>query len=136
VYALMAALPARFRGPRANNVWAANLLTINALRNIPKFTGATESIVNDNGPVPTMLGKPFLESTSILGTFTTGNKVLAFLDARQFYIVDRVGMSVFYDNFVLGANRRALGSGAWYAYWRVGSDVSTATAVRVFATLT
>jgi HK97 family phage major capsid protein len=136
VYALMAALPARFRGPRANNVWAANLLTINALRNIPKFTGATESIVNDNGPVPTMLGKPFLESTSILGTFTTGNKVLAFLDAKQFYIVDRVGMSVFYDNFVLGANRRALGSGAWYAYWRVGSDVSTATAVRVFATLT
>jgi HK97 family phage major capsid protein len=136
VYALMAALPARFRGPRANNVWAANLLTINALRNIPKFTGATESIVNDNGPVPTMLGKPFLESTSIVGTFTTGNKVLAFLDARQFYIVDRIGMSVFYDNFVLGANRRALGSGAWYAYWRVGSDVSTATAVRVFATLT
>jgi HK97 family phage major capsid protein len=136
VYALMAALPARFRGPRANNVWAANLLTINALRNIPAFTGATTSIVNDSGPVPTMLGKPFLESTSILGTFTTGNKVLAFLDAKQFYIVDRVGMSVFYDNFVLGANRRALGSGAWYAYWRVGSDVSTATAVRVFATLT
>jgi HK97 family phage major capsid protein len=136
VYALMAALPARFRGPRAQNVWAANLLTINALRNIPKFTGATESIVNDNGPVPTMLGKPFLESTSILGAFTSGNKVLAFLDARQFYIVDRIGMSVFYDNFVLGANRRALGSGAWYAYWRVGSDVSTTTAVRVFATLT
>jgi HK97 family phage major capsid protein len=136
VYALMAALPARFRGPRANNVWAANLLTINALRNIPAFTGATTSIVNDSGSTPTMLGRPFLESTSIVGTFTTGNKVLAFLDAKQFYIVDRVGMSVFYDNFVLGANRRALGSGAWYAYWRVGSDVSTATAVRVFATLT
>jgi HK97 family phage major capsid protein len=136
VYALMAALPARFRGPRANNVWAANLLTINALRNIPAFTGAFTSIVNDSGPVPTMLGKPFLESTSILGTFTTGNKVLAFLDARQYYIVDRIGMSVVYDPIVLGTNRRPTGQGAWYAFWRVGADVSTATAVRVFATLT
>lgn len=136
VYALQAALPARFRGPRANNVWLANLNTINALRNVPSFTGSTTSIVNDSGPVPTMLGKPFLESTSILGTFTTGNKVLAYLDARQYYIVDRVGMSVVYDPIVLGANRRPTGQGAWYAFWRVGADVSTATAVRVFATLT
>jgi hypothetical protein len=136
VYALQAALPARFRGPRANNVWVANLNTINALRNIPAFTGATTSIINDNGSQPTLLGKPILESTSILGAFTTGNKVLAYLDARQYYIVDRVGMSVVYDPIVLGANRRPTGQGAWYAFWRVGADVSTATAVRVFATLT
>jgi HK97 family phage major capsid protein len=136
VYALMAALPARFRGPRANNVWAANLLTINALRNIPKFTGATESIVNDNGPVPTMLGKPFLESTSILGTYTNGNKVLVYADASQFYIVDRIGMSVVYDPLVLGAGQIPSGQNAWYCFWRVSSDVSTATAVRVGAALT
>jgi HK97 family phage major capsid protein len=136
VYALQAALPARFRGPRAKNVWLANLNTINALRNVPSFTGSTTSIVNDSGPVPTMLGKPFLESTSILGTFTTGNKVLAYLDATQYYIVDRVGMSLVYDPVVLGANRRPTGQGAWYAFWRTGADVSTATAVRVFATLT
>jgi HK97 family phage major capsid protein len=136
VYALMAALPARFRGPRAQTCWVANLTTINALRNVPAFTGSQTSIVNDSGPMPTMLGKPFLESTSVLGTFTSGNKVLAFMDARQYYIVDRVGMSVVYDPIVLGANRRPTGQGAWYAFWRVGADVSTATAVRVFATLT
>ena len=136
VYALMAALPARFRGPRARNVWMGNLNVINTLRNVPAFSGATTSIVNDSGPVPTMLGKPFLESTSILGTYTTGNKVLAYLDASQYYIVDRVGMSVLYDPVVLGANRRPTGQGAWYAFWRTGADVSTATAVRVFATLT
>jgi HK97 family phage major capsid protein len=137
VYALQAALPARFRGPRAQNVWVANLNTINALRNIPAFTGSTTSIVNDLGADgPTMLGKPFLESTSVLGVFTTGSKVLAYLDARQYYIVDRVGMSVVYDPIVLGANRRPTGQGAWYAFWRVGADVSVATAVRVFATLT
>jgi len=136
VYALQAALPARFRGPRARNVWLANLNTINALRNIPAFTGSTTSIVNDNTDPPTMLGRRFLESTSIVGVFTTGSKVLAYLDASQYYIVDRVGMSVVYDPIVLGANRRPTGQGAWYAFWRVGADVSTATAARVFATLT
>lgn len=136
VYALQAALPARWRGPRARNAWLANLTTINTLRNIPAFTGATTSIVNDSGPEPTMLGKRFLESTSVVGTYTTGNKVLAYGDLSQYYIVDRIGMSVVYDPIVLGTNRRPTGQGAWYAFWRVGGDVSTATAVRVFATLT
>jgi HK97 family phage major capsid protein len=136
VYALQAALPARFRGPNARNVWLGNLNVINSLRNVPKFTGSTESIVNDATDPPRMLGKPFLESTSILGVFTTGNKVLAYLDGRQFYIVDRVGMSVVYDPIVLGSNRIPTGQGAWYAFWRVSSDAAVATAIRVFATLT
>jgi HK97 family phage major capsid protein len=135
-YALQAALPARWRGPRANNVWLMNLATINVFRNTAAFSGATTSIVQDTPEGPMMLGKPILESTSILGTFTTGNKVMAYLDARQYYIVDRVGMSVVYDPIVLGSNRRPTGQGAWYAFWRVGADVSTSTAVRVFATLT
>lgn len=130
VYALMGALPARWRGPRANNVWLANLSTINQLRNLPKFTGSTESIVDDSGPVPRVLGKPLYESTSVPATAANA-KVLAFLDGRQFYIVDRVGMSVLYDPVVLGANRRPTGQGAWYAFWRTGSDVSVAAAVRV-----
>jgi hypothetical protein len=35
----MAALPARFRGPRARNAWVGNLNVINSLRNVPAFTG-------------------------------------------------------------------------------------------------
>jgi HK97 family phage major capsid protein len=137
VYSLMSALPARWRSPRSRPVWMANLTTINALRNVPAFTGATTSIVNDTNPNgPTMLGKPLLESTSIVGTFATTNKVLAFLDASQYYIVDRVGMSILYDPVVLGANRRPTGQGAWYAFWRTGADVSVATAVRVLSLLT
>ena len=136
VYALQAALPARFRGPRSRQAWLGNLTTINSLRNIPAFTGSTTSIVNDDTDPPRLLGKPFYESTSILGTFTTGNKVLAYLDGNQYYIVDRVGMSVVYDPVVLGANRRPTGQGAWYAFWRVGADAAVPTAIRVFATLT
>ncbi len=131
VYNLQAALPARWRGPGARNVWLAALPTINALRQLAKFTGSTTSMVDDSGDTPTMLGKQLLESTSISSTFANGNKVLAWLDGRQFYIVDRIGMSVAYDPLVLGATRRPTGQGAFYAFWRVGSDVSTATAVRV-----
>jgi HK97 family phage major capsid protein len=136
VYSLMGALPARWRGPRAQNVWLANLTTINTLRNVPSFTGSTTSIVNDNGPVPTLLGKPLLESTSVVGTYATTSKVLAYGDMRQYYIVDRIGMSVVYDSIVLGSNRRPTGQGAWYAFWRTGADVSTAGAFRVGTTLT
>jgi HK97 family phage major capsid protein len=144
VYALMAALPARFRGPRSRTAWVSNLTTINSLRNVPAFTGATTSIVQEvqqgdqSDPLmpARMLGRPFYESTSVVGTYTTGNKVLAFLDFSQYYIVDRVGMSVVYDPVVLGSNRRPTGQGAWYAFWRVGADLSAAAAARVFATLT
>jgi HK97 family phage major capsid protein len=136
IYALMAALPARWRAPGARNVWLANLNTINQMRNRPAFTGATTSIVNDSGDTPTMLGKQLLESTSIPSSSPTGSKCLVWLDGRQYYIVDRIGMSVVFDPMVIGTNRRPTGQNAWYALWRVGADVSTATAVRVLTSLT
>jgi HK97 family phage major capsid protein len=136
-YDLSALLPARFRSPASKVVWLANLISINKFRNIPKFTGSTQSIVDDSGDTPRMLGKPLLESTSIAATYTNGIKVLAYLDASQFYIVDRIGMSIVYDPIVVGAvNRIPTGQGAWYAFWRTGSDVSTATAVRVLSITT
>jgi HK97 family phage major capsid protein len=103
---------------------------------VASFSGSTTSIVNDNGPVPTLLGKPLLESTSVVGTFTTGSKVLAYGDMRQFYIVDRVGMSVVYDPIVLGVEPQSDGARCLVRFWRTGSDVSTAGAFRVGTTLT
>jgi HK97 family phage major capsid protein len=136
VFNLMSQLPARFRSPRSTNVWLANLATINILRTRPLFTNSVVPLLTDGPNGPQMLGKPVLESTSITGTQANGNKVLVWLDAKQFYIVDRIGMSVVYDPVVLGTNRRPTGQGAWYAFWRVGSNVSTTTAVRVGADVT
>lgn len=138
IYGTMALLPARWRGPRARNAWVMNLTTINALRQVQAFSGATVPILQDEGGGNmSMLGKPVYESTSVSGAWTpTGTKILVFGDFSQFYIVDRVGMSIVYDPVVLGTNRRPTGQGAWYAFWRVGSDVSTATAFRVGASLT
>jgi HK97 family phage major capsid protein len=143
-YSLIGALPARWRGPRARVAWLANLTAINTLRNTPAFTGATTSIVTESSAgdavdpnMPAfMLGKPLLESTSVVGTYANSNKVLAIGDMSQYYIVDRIGMSVVYDPLVLGSNRRPTGSGAWYAFWRVGADLSTAGAFRVLTLTT
>jgi HK97 family phage major capsid protein len=136
VYALQNALPARWRGSRSTNVWLAALPTINSLRQLAKFSGSTSSMVDDTGSVPTMLGKPLLESSSIVTTLTNGSKVLAYLDAKTFFIVDRIGMSMIYDPLVLGANRRPQGSGAYYAFWRTGSNASVAAAIRVLSITT
>lgn len=136
VYSTMGALPARWRSPGSRPCWIMNLTTMNLFRQTASFTGSYTPLLVDGDNGPSMLGYPVLESTSVLGTYTTGNKVMAFGDMRQYYIVDRVGMSVVYDPVVLGSNRRPTGQGAWYAFWRVGADVSAATAFRVFATLT
>jgi hypothetical protein len=53
------------------------------IKRVGAVVGALTIETSDSGPVPTMLGKPFVESTSIVGVFTTGSKVLAYLDARQ-----------------------------------------------------
>jgi HK97 family phage major capsid protein len=136
IYSMLGALPARWRGPRSNLRFVGTLKVLNTLRNVAAFSGATTSIVNDAGPVPTLLGIPFLESTSVVSTYANGNAVIALGDMSQYYIVDRVGMSVIYDPVVLGANRRPSGQGAWYAFWRVGADVSTAGAFRVLTLTT
>lgn len=145
VNALIAALPARWRGPNSRVAFASNLNAMITLRNTPKFTGSTQSLVDDGNwtsPNATlgfqtgMLGIPYFESTSIVGTYANGAKVLVLGDFSQFYIVDRVGMSVVYDPLVLGTNRRPTGSGAWYAFWRVGADVSTPTAFRALSLTT
>lgn len=136
VYNLQAALPARWRGPTARNVWLANLATINRLRQVPQFSGAQVPLLVDTASGPQVLGKPLLESTSIVGAFANGNKVLVYLDGLQFYIVDRIGVSMIFEPFIIGTNRRPTGQSGWYMYWRVGSDVSTTNAVRVLSLTT
>jgi HK97 family phage major capsid protein len=130
VYTLQNSLPARWRGPRSRNVWVAALPTINSLRQLPKFTGSTTSLVDDTGDEPKMLGKVIKESSSIPTALTNGTKVLSYLDATQYYIVDRIGVSMVYDPLVLGTNRRPTGQGAYYAFWRTGADAAVAAAIR------
>lgn len=129
IYALKQALPARWRGGTARNAWVASLAGILRGQQLPKFTGATTPLIGDDG---NLLNDPVLESTSIAATLTTtGSKVLAYGDMSQFYIVDRIGMSVLYEPNVKGASGFPKAQAGWFAFWRTGSDVTTPNAFRV-----
>jgi len=79
-----------------------------------------------------LLGQPVYEASSMTGVVSTGANVLLAGNFAEYYIVDRVGMSVIYDPMVKSTgNGRPTGQGGWYAFWRVGADVVDASAFRL-----
>jgi HK97 family phage major capsid protein len=124
IYGLDQNLPPRFRnGGRV--AWAANETIRNVARQVPKFTGAVESIVDDSGPVPRMLGYEFYESSAMLGG-TTGNRELLLGDWSSYIIVDRLPNVIVAEPLVMSQSTALpTGQRGWLAYSRVGADTVT-----------
>jgi HK97 family phage major capsid protein len=85
------------------------------------------------GQPPILLGAPALKSASMTSVITTGTNILLAGDFSQYYIVDRIGMSVIYDPLVktTASGAAPTGQAGWYAHWRVGADVVNADAFRL-----
>jgi HK97 family phage major capsid protein len=79
-----------------------------------------------------LLGQNIYEASTMTGTVSTSAAVLLAGNFREFYIVDRVGMSVLYEPMVksTGSNRPT-GQAGWFAFWRVGSNVVDPDAFRL-----
>ena len=132
VYAVQQALPPRFRGGTARNAWVANQAIINKTRQFDTAGGSSFWANLGMSRPEQLLGAPIFESTTMVSTTTTGSKNLLLGDWSQYLIVDRIGMSVLYEPMVKAtANGRPSGQGGWFAFWRVGADVTTASAFRV-----
>lgn len=132
VYAVQTALPARFRGPRSRQAWVANIAIQQRIRQFDTAGGSSFWANIGGGMPPQLLGTDIEESTSMVGTITTGSKNLLLGDWSQYYVVDRIGMSVIYDPLVKDqATARPTGQAGWYAFWRTGGDVTTTAAFRV-----
>ncbi|MFE0132050.1 phage major capsid protein [Streptomyces sp. NPDC059037] len=129
-YAVQNALPPRWR-PRAQ--WMANLSVVNGYRQVIKGTGMTESVIDDSGEMPRLLGWQLNENSAMDGTITgsAADYLLLAGDFRQFAIVDRIGTTIEYVPHLFGANRRPTGQRGWYAYKRTGSDVLVPDAFRL-----
>jgi HK97 family phage major capsid protein len=124
IYAQDQNLPPRFRNG-GKVAWAANETVRNQCRQIPAFTGAVTSIVNDNGDVPTMLGYPFYESSAMLSG-TVGNRELLLGDWSSYIIVDRLPSVIVAENLVMSqATALPTGQRGWLNYSRVGADTVT-----------
>jgi HK97 family phage major capsid protein len=127
VYNLDQNLPPRFRNG-GKVAWASNESIRNVARQVAKFTGSVESIVDDSGDVPRMLGYPFYESSAMLSG-TVGNRELLLGDWQSYIIVDRLPSVVVAEPLVeTGAPGLPTGQRGWLSYSRVGADTVTQAA--------
>ena len=130
VYAVDEALTDRARQSR-RAAWVANRAIVNDVRQFDTSGGSSFWANLGEGVPEQLLGRPIYESSEMDSAVTTGSNVLLAGDFEQYLIYDRLGMTLVYDPVVLGSNRRPTGQGAWFAYWRVGADVTNVDAFRV-----
>ncbi|MBE4790912.1 phage major capsid protein [Streptomyces caniscabiei] len=132
VYAVEQALPPRHRLTGSPS-WMANKAIINKTRQFDTSGGSSFWANLGMGQPEQLLGAPIYEASAMDGVINAGaeNYSLLLGDFRNFYIVDRVGMTMVYEPLVKGANGRPTGEAGWFAYWRVGSDVVNADAFRL-----
>jgi len=131
VYALFEALGAR---SRSKSTWAANLSILNKIRQFAtanNYHGFTVDMTADG--IPSLLGRPVVESSSMDGTYGTGdNYNLVVGDFSNYVIYERIGMTVEYvPHLFATGNNRPSGQRGIYAYWRVGADSVNDNAFRI-----
>lgn len=131
VYAVQAALPARFRNS-PNAAWVANVAIINAFRQLDTAGGASFWTNLGKGQPETLLGAPIYESTTMSATKAVNSLEAIFGDFGQYIIVDRVGVSMIYEPLVKGTGGiLPAGQAGWFMFWRVGANLSTVNGFRV-----
>lgn len=132
VYAVEEALPPRYRITGSPS-WMANKAIINKTRQFDTSGGSSFWANLGMGQPEQLLGAPIYEASAMDGVIDAAAENYALLlgDFRNFYIVDRVGMTMVYEPLVKGSNGRPTGEAGWFAYWRVGSDVVNADAFRL-----
>lgn len=131
VFAVQGALPPRFRNA-PGCAWVANVAIINKFRQLDTAGGASFWTNLGRGQPETLIGAPIYESTTMASTLTSTNLLAVMGDFGQFYIVDRVGVSLIYEPLVKGSGSQLpSGQAGWFMFWRTGSTVAVPNAFRV-----
>ncbi len=129
VYSVADGLRAR---DAANAKWLANKAIYNKIRQFDTAGSAAFWANLGMGRPPELLGQPAYEASTMQSAITTGGLTLLAGNFEQYYIVDRIGMSVQYNPMVMGrTNSRPTGEAGWFAFWRVGADVADVDAFRL-----
>jgi HK97 family phage major capsid protein len=130
VYNTQAGLAPRFRNSRS--AWMANVSIMNRIRQFDTNGGSSLWAQLAAAAPANLLGQPIYETSDMDGTITAlaDNYVLAYGDFQAAYvIVDRVGVEIYYDSLVLGANQRPTGQAGFFAFWRTGGEVVVPEAI-------
>jgi HK97 family phage major capsid protein len=112
--------------------WIANKNVYNLIRQFDTAGGSSFWANLGMKQPPTLLDASAYQCSSMTSAITTGAAVLLAGNFSEFYIVDRVGMSILYEPIVRGVtNGRPTGQAGWAAFWRVASDAVDPLAFRV-----
>lgn len=131
VYETYGQLPARHRR-RAN--WLANNLTYTATRQFDTAGGSALWAQLGEATPQTLLGRGAFESETMDGTVNAAqnNYLAIFGDFQHYVIADRIGMTVeFIPHLFHIDNNRPSGQRGWFAFYRVGANVTHAGAFRL-----
>lgn len=127
VYALQSSAAPRFQ---QNASWVANLAILNALRQMETSNGALK-FPSLQDSVPTLLGRPIRELSTMDNTVAAGKNLLVYGDFSQFVVTQRVGSAVELVQHLFGANQRPTGQRGVYYWGRWGSDSINDAAFRM-----
>lgn len=133
LYALWDALPSRFRR-RPDTAWMSSTDVMNEVRQFGQTLGASFTVDLTDESIPRLFNRRYYENDYLPDfTSTTGAANLLILGSWQhFLIASRAGMQVELVPHLLHTdNNRPYGQRGWYAWARVGSNVTTAAAFRL-----
>lgn len=112
--------------------WIANKKIFSLIRRFDTSGGGAFWANLGMGRPNELLGQPVYECSTMTSVVSTGANILLAGNFKQYYIIDRIGMSVMYEPMVKSTgNGRPTGQAGWFAFWRVGADVVDADAFRV-----
>jgi HK97 family phage major capsid protein len=112
--------------------WIANKTIFSKIRQFDT-SGSSAFWANLGMSVPSqLLGEPVYECSTMGSVITTSANILLAGNFEQYYIVDRVGMSIMYEPMVKSTGSgRPTGQAGWFAFWRTGADVVDPDAFRM-----
>jgi HK97 family phage major capsid protein len=112
--------------------WIANKRIYSLIRQMDTSGGSAFWANMGMGVPAQLLGQPQYEASTMGNVVTTGGNILLAGNFEQYVIVDRVGMSIMYEPMVKSTgNGRPTGQAGWFAFWRVGADVTDVDAFRL-----
>lgn len=112
--------------------WIANKTIFSKVRQMDTSGGSAFWANLGMGVPSQLLGQPVYECSTMGSVITTSANILLAGNFQQYYIVDRVGMSIMYEPMVKSTgNGRPTGQAGWFAFWRVGADTVDADAFRL-----
>jgi len=120
--------------PRQENnlTWMGNKKIFSKIRQFDTSGGSSFWANIGAGQPPELIGAPAYRNSTMTAVISTGANILLVGDFAEYYIVDRIGMSVVYDPIIRSTgNNRPTGQSGWYSFWRTGADVVNADAFRL-----